>query len=55
MEKLELDDKQKLLFEFVKFHHEGQVRKYTGEPYHNHLLSVATIASEHIEGAIEIA
>lgn len=32
------------LIEFVKKHHGQQVRKYTGEPYFNHLLAVANAA-----------
>lgn len=33
------------LIEFVKAQHGSQVRKYTGEPYYNHLIAVAN-ASE---------
>jgi (p)ppGpp synthase/HD superfamily hydrolase len=34
------------LIEFVKQQHCDQVRKYTGEPYFNHLLAVATAAEK---------
>lgn len=52
---MELNDKQTLLFEFVKTKHKDQKRKYTGEPYFNHLVSVAEIVSGHEMGCIEIA
>ncbi len=52
---MNLTDRQQKLLEFVRDKHGTQVRKYTGEPYVNHVISVARIASEHIEGAIEIA
>src|SRR5690606_11831272 len=35
--------------------HGDQQRKYNGEPYWHHLVSVAKIASKHVDGAIEIA
>ncbi len=34
------------LIEFVKEQHRAQVRKYTGEPYLNHLLAVAEMAEK---------
>jgi (p)ppGpp synthase/HD superfamily hydrolase len=52
---MELNDKQTMLFEFVKTKHKDQKRKYTGEPYFNHLYSVAEIVSVHEMGCIEIA
>lgn len=33
-----------ILQDFVKLKHEGQLRKYTGEPYYNHLYNVSQIA-----------
>jgi (p)ppGpp synthase/HD superfamily hydrolase len=35
---------RELFWEFVKESHKGQVRKYTGEPYHEHLQNVAELA-----------
>ena len=52
---MKLNNKQKLLFEFVKTKHKDQVRKYTYEPYHTHLLSVAEIVSIYETGCVEIA
>lgn len=52
---MELDEKQTLLFEFVKTKHKDQKRKYTGEPYFNHLYNVAEIVSAHEMGCAEIA
>jgi (p)ppGpp synthase/HD superfamily hydrolase len=52
---MELNDKQTMLFEFVKTKHKDQKRKYTGEPYFNHLYNVAKIVSIHEMGCIEIA
>ena len=52
---MNLNDKQKRLLEFVKKKHGTQERKYTAEPYWLHLLSVAKIASAHVDGAVEIA
>lgn len=48
---------QTALLEFVKSAHEGQIRKYTGEPYWTHPLAVAEIVSEYDDtpGLIEIA
>ena len=37
------------LQEFVKYKHEKQVRKYTGEPYYNHVFNVAHIAKGCVE------
>jgi len=34
------------LIEFVKEQHGAQVRKYTGEPYFNHLIAVAEMAEK---------
>lgn len=50
-----LTERQKKLLDFVKKQHGDQVRKYNGEPYWQHLVSVAEIASKHMDGAIEIA
>ncbi len=50
-----LTDKQEMLFEFVKLKHGEQKRKYTNEPYYNHLISVAQIVSQHEENCIEVA
>ena len=33
---------------FAEEAHEGQVRKYTGEPYYTHPLAVAKIVHEHV-------
>lgn len=54
---MELSDKQWELFDFVKEQHGEQKRKYTGEPYWTHLLSVANIVSDYstIHFEIEIA
>lgn len=53
--KLELNEKQIKLFEFVKQKHKDKVRKYTNEPYYNHLLSVAEIVYIHERDCVEIA
>ena len=53
--KIELNNLQEQLFEFVKEKHKEQKRKYTNEPYHNHLLNVATIVSRHEIDCVEIA
>lgn len=52
-----LTERQKTLFEFVKLKHGDQKRKYTGEAYFHHLLSVAAMAAryEPAPGVIEIA
>lgn len=42
---MELSRKTELLFEWVKEQHGDQVRKYTGEPYWQHLLNVADTVS----------
>lgn len=42
-----LTNTQLHLLEFVKDKHFDQVRKYTGEPYYFHLVSVADILSEY--------
>lgn len=52
---MNLTSQQESLFDFVKFKHGHQKRKYTGEPYYNHLYSVADIVSGYISHAIEIA
>lgn len=52
---MELTTQQELLFEFVKLKHGDQKRKYTNEPYHTHLFSVAKIVSQYEENCIEIA
>lgn len=54
---MKLNDSQKKLFELVKKWHGDQKRKYTGEPYYNHPLSVAEIASAYCTefGIIETA
>lgn len=47
---------QKLFFDFVTEKHGDQKRKYTGEPYTNHLLNVAKILYDHEQyHLIEIA
>ena len=53
-----LTDRQQKFLVFVKQKHEGQVRKYTGEPYYTHLLSVAETVSKVLPDytlAVEIA
>lgn len=40
---MELNEKQNSLLDFVKQQHGKQSRKYTGEPYSSHCLSVAEI------------
>lgn len=46
---------QNELFAFVTKMHGEQKRKYTGEPYVTHCLSVAELVSVHEEECIEIA
>lgn len=46
---------QEYLLDFVKLKHGDQKRKYTNEPYWNHVLSVASIVSKHEDGCFEIA
>jgi guanosine-3',5'-bis(diphosphate) 3'-pyrophosphohydrolase len=43
MRTIKLTARQEQLFAFVSKHHGDQVRKYTGEPYTEHLLNVATM------------
>jgi len=50
-----LTEKQNILFSFVVKMHGEQKRKYTGEPYVNHCLSVAKLVSTYEECCIEIA
>ena len=52
---MNLTDKQEKLFEYVTAKHGDQKRKYTGEPYVNHCMSVAKIVSEHEDNCVEIA
>lgn len=52
---MELTKQQEKLFEIVKHYHDGQVRKYTGNPYHTHLYDVAELVSPHVVNTIEIA
>ncbi len=52
---MKLTKKQSKLFEFVTKMHGEQKRKYTGEPYVNHCLSVAEIVSEFEDDCVEIA
>ena len=42
------------LQEFVKYKHGKQVRKYTGEPYYNHVFNVSQIAKDYVEFGEEI-
>jgi (p)ppGpp synthase/HD superfamily hydrolase len=55
MNTLKLTEHQERLFDFVKEKHKEQKRKYTGEPYHNHVYSVAELVSQHETDCIEIA
>lgn len=43
------------VFEFAKAAHEGQVRKFSGDPYINHPVRVALMATEHGLGHIAVA
>lgn len=52
---MELTEKQDKLLEFVKRKHKDQVRRYTGEPYFNHPLSVAELVNKYVPDCIEIA
>lgn len=54
---VQLNNKQQLLFEFVKGWHGTQQRKYTGESYWQHLLAVASLVSgyETKNSEVEIA
>ena len=42
------------LKEFVKYKHYGQKRKYTNEPYYNHLENVALMADEYVALGLEV-
>lgn len=44
-----MENRQKLLWDFVVKSHGDQVRKYTGEPYTNHLKNVAEIACQYTD------
>jgi (p)ppGpp synthase/HD superfamily hydrolase len=51
-----LNPLQKKLFGFVEKYHGSQKRKYTNDPYTNHLLRVAAKAQKHnIPNGVEIA
>lgn len=52
---MQLNDQQTKLLKFVKECHSGQVRKYTQEPYWNHVYAVAEIVSQYEISGIEIA
>lgn len=54
---MKLSAQQTSLLEFVKTAHSGQKRKYTGEPYWTHPLSVAEIVHKYDQtpGLTEIA
>lgn len=52
---MKLSGKQQILLQYVKDSHVDQVRKYTGEPYWNHVYSVAKIIAEIEPKGIEIA
>src|SRR5690606_36576130 len=52
---MQLSERQKKVLDFVKIKHAGQLRKYNGQEYWQHLVSVAKIASAHVESSIEIA
>ena len=52
---MELREEQRKLLEFVKKQHGSQIRKYTGEPYWNHVYSVAEIVSEYDVEGVEVA
>ena len=43
------------VFEFAKWAHIGQERKFSGEPYINHPVRVSLMATEHGLGHIQIA
>lgn len=42
-----LTEKQKKVLDFAKLIHGNQTRKYTGEPYYNHLINVAQLIYEN--------
>tara|TARA_R110002020_G_scaffold15980_3_gene56753 strand:- start:808 stop:1371 length:564 start_codon:yes stop_codon:yes gene_type:complete len=51
-----INERQNKILDFVKHHHDGQVRKYTNEPYWHHLINVAnSISVFNIEFGVEIA
>lgn len=52
---MKLTNQQEKLFDIVKEYHSGQVRKYTGDPYHTHLYNVAELVSLHVTNTIEVA
>ena len=52
---MKLTGKQHIVLQFVKASHGDQKRKYTGEPYWNHVYSVAEIISDYEPKGIEIA
>lgn len=54
---MELSKRQEKLLEFVKEQHGDQMRKYLDPPtpYWTHVYEVAQIASEFVDGVIEIA
>ncbi|CAG5072040.1 hypothetical protein DYBT9623_03977 [Dyadobacter sp. CECT 9623] len=51
---MELTDRQWQLFDFVKQMHGSQKRKYSGQPYYTHLLSVADRVSAYPKTGCEI-
>lgn len=50
-----LTERQEKLFEFVKSQHGDQKRKYTFEPYWNHLLSVAEIVTGYNDAEQDVS
>lgn len=52
---MKLTAKQRVLLEFVKDQHGDQKRKYTHEPYWNHVYHVAEIVQIYVPEGIEIA
>lgn len=50
-----LTQRQRDLFDFVKEWHGDQVRKYTGDPYWTHLLSVAERVYPYASDMVEVA
>jgi (p)ppGpp synthase/HD superfamily hydrolase len=55
---MNLTERQKNYFEFIKEQHGEQKRKYTGEPYWYHLHNVAKLVLQYMENvpwAVEIA
>jgi len=53
--KYDLTIRQVDLLKFVQAMHEGQVRKYTNEPYYNHCLEVSYLVDQFEDGCREIA